>query len=72
MRAALALQAAAGLRLNPISRSIRARSTVLACLSASRPVPGRSQVTHYDKVVRYRARFARGIFTEAKYGYRNC
>ncbi len=30
------------------------------------------QVTHYDQVVRYRARFARGIFMETKYGYRNC
>jgi CspA family cold shock protein len=35
---------------------------VLACLSATRPVPGRPiQVTHYEQVVRYRARFARGI-----------
>ena len=30
------------LLLTPISRSIRARSTVLACLFATRPVPGRS------------------------------
>jgi len=35
---------------------------VLACLSAIRLVPGRSfQATHYDQVVRYRARFARGF-----------
>jgi CspA family cold shock protein len=45
-----------------LSCSIAARSTVLACLSATRPLFGRStQVTHYDQVVRHRARFARGI-----------
>ena len=34
---------------------------------------GLIQVTHYNQIVRYRARFARGVFTmEAKNGYRNC
>jgi hypothetical protein len=46
---------------------------VLACLSATRPVPGRPfQVIHYNQIVRYRARFVRGLFDmEAKHGYRN-
>jgi CspA family cold shock protein len=35
---------------------------VWACLSATRPIPGCAfQVTHYGQVVRYRARFARGV-----------
>jgi cold shock protein len=35
---------------------------VLVCLSATRPIPGRPfQVIHYTQIVRYRARFARGI-----------
>jgi CspA family cold shock protein len=35
---------------------------VLACLSATRPVPGRSfQVIHNTQIVRFRARFVRGI-----------
>jgi hypothetical protein len=47
---------------------------VLVCFSMTRPVLGRLiQIMHYDKVVRYRARFVRGIlYMEAKYGYRNC
>jgi CspA family cold shock protein len=35
---------------------------VLACLSATRPFPGRSfQVIHNTQIVRFRARFVRGI-----------
>jgi hypothetical protein len=47
---------------------------VLACLSATRPFPGRSfQDIHYFEVVRYRATIRAWSFDmEANHGYRNC
>jgi len=47
---------------------------VLVCFSATCPVLGHPiQIIHCEKVVRYRARLARGVmYMEAKYGYWNC
>jgi len=47
---------------------------VLVRFSAICPVLGHPiQIIHYEKVVRYRARFVRGVlYMEAKYGYWNC
>jgi CspA family cold shock protein len=54
--------AAIALAFGPAIPQYRRAIYVLACLSATRPVHGRAiQVTLCDQVVRYRARFARGI-----------
>jgi len=45
---------------------------VLACLSASCPFSGHSfQVIHNTQIVRFRARFVRGIFYGGQNGYWN-
>ncbi len=55
------------------TRTVLPRSQVLACLSATRPAPGRLlRDTHFDQIVRYRARFVRGFFyVETNDGYWN-